>query len=105
MRRTLALAALAIALVPALPCVAADDPAAARERTREAILYGIDSEVLEVIKQLKASTDPSFSDELARVLGANRSVELRRGILELFADTKAPAGRAYSAGDPSRVAG
>jgi HEAT repeat protein len=89
-----AAAVLALAVSAAMPAAAADQPAAVRERTRETVLYGIDSEVLEVVKQLRVSSDPSFSAELARVLAEDRGTELRKAVLELFAETRAPDGSA-----------
>lgn len=98
---TLALA-LVLALAPAgLQPVAAADAAApaaaaaaapAPDRTREILLYGIDSEVLEVVAKLTQTTDSSYAAELAAALAEQRGNELRRSILELFAATKAPEG-------------
>jgi len=75
-----------------LPCLAADDPSQARERTRDMLLYGIDSQVLEVVQKLKATADTSYSVELAAVLAEQRGVELRRGILDFFTDTRTSGG-------------
>ncbi len=81
-------AALLLIVAAAAPLAGVDDPSQVRERTRETLLYGIDSEVLDVVKQLKLSADPSFSEELGRVLAEDRGAELRKAVLELFAETR-----------------
>jgi HEAT repeat protein len=77
----------------ALPLMAAgDDAAQGRERTRQVLLYGIDSEVLDVVQKLKATGESSFAAELAQILAEKRGAGVRRTILELFADTKGKEG-------------
>jgi HEAT repeat protein len=56
------------------------------------LLYGIDSEVLDVVARLRQTADPAFAAELASALAEQRGNELRRAILELFTETKAPEG-------------
>jgi HEAT repeat protein len=71
---------------------ASKDAAQARERTRQALLYGIDSEVLDIVQRLKGTGESSFAEELATILSENRGAEVRRTILELFADRKGREG-------------
>jgi HEAT repeat protein len=71
---------------------AVQNAAQARERTRQALLYGIDSEVLDIVQRLKGTGESSFSEELAAILSENRGAEVRRTILELFADRKGTEG-------------
>jgi HEAT repeat protein len=89
--------ALVCAAAVVAPLHAADDAAKARERTREVILYGIDSEVLDVVLKMKATGDASFASELAGVLSEQRGVDLRKAVFELFSDTKAPEGEKAAA--------
>jgi HEAT repeat protein len=64
----------------------ADEAAAAREKTRQVLAYGIDSQVLEVVKRLKAGRDASYTAELAALLGTSRSAEVRTAVLETFSE-------------------
>jgi hypothetical protein len=77
-------------LTPGL--VAADDLSATRERTRQTLLYGIDSQVLDAVKSLKASKDSSFTRELAQILTESLSVDVRVAVLDLFQDQKVKDG-------------
>ncbi len=88
------------------------DAAQARERTRQVLLYGIDSEVLDIVQKMKATGESSFVEELAAILSEKRGAELRKTILELFADRKgkeaaAPASEILRAwqDEPSEVVG
>jgi HEAT repeat protein len=63
-----------------------DAAAEARERTRQILAYGIDSQVLEVVARLRAARDADFTSELAGLLATSRSPEVRRGVLELFTE-------------------
>jgi HEAT repeat protein len=67
---------------------AADATAAAetREKTRQVLAYGIDSQVLDVISRLRASRDAGYTVELTALLAASRSPDVRKGVLELFAE-------------------
>jgi HEAT repeat protein len=65
---------------------AADEAAETREGTRQLLAYGIDSQVLDVIARLRAARDPGYTAELADLLAASRSPDVRKAVLELFAD-------------------
>jgi HEAT repeat protein len=88
--RHASLAALLMILI-AHPLPAADAPDAA-ERTRQTILYGIDSQVLEIIQSVSKSQDQGFTKELAQVLSEQRSADVRTAVLNLFKDQKVEAG-------------
>ena len=86
MRRVPAAALLAAMLLAgaALPSTAAD--AAGGEKTRELLAYGIDPQVLEVVARLRAARETDFTKELAELLAASKSVDVRKAVLEMFAD-------------------
>jgi HEAT repeat protein len=65
---------------------AADTEAAAREKTRELLAFGIDTQVLEVVTRLRAARDTGFTKELAALLAGSRSNDVRKAVLEMFAD-------------------
>jgi len=73
---------------PAGPAAGTSATAAAeaRERTRQILAYGIDTQVLEVIGRLRAARDADFTAELAALLASSRSPEVRRGVLEMFTE-------------------
>lgn len=75
------LAALIGAAYPQQP---SDD----RLKMLDALRYGIDSQVLAVVEQLRDARDGSLGPELSAVLGQSRSVEVRKSILELFSELK-----------------
>jgi HEAT repeat protein len=83
-------AALALVLI-AMPVLAEDSPGP-RERTRQALLYGIDSQVMEAIQGLQAARDTGFGEELAQILRDQRSVAVQKAVLELFRELKARNG-------------
>ncbi len=66
--------------------------AAAKEKVRQTLLYGIDSQVLDAIQGIKSSKDTSFTPELAQVLSAQRSIALQAAVLDLFREQKAREG-------------
>jgi hypothetical protein len=74
------------------PMLSAADNADAKERTRQALLYGIDSQVLETIQSIAKTQDQGFTPELARILSAQRSVDVRKAVLDLFRDQKVKDG-------------
>ena len=84
-------AALALLAACAHPLPAADNAALA-ERTRQTLLYGIDSQVLDVIQSLRAAHDTSFTKELGEILSGDRSAAVRKAVLGLFMDQKAREG-------------
>ena len=73
---------------------AADDQSKALERTRQTLLYGIDSQVLEVVQRIAATRDDRFTKELASVLTDTRSKEVKKAILQLFGDQGVKEGEA-----------
>jgi HEAT repeat protein len=89
MRRAL-LVPLLIVLI-ARPLLAAD-ATDAKERARQALLYGIDSQVLETIQLLAKSKDQGFTRELVQILGDQRSAEVQKAVLDLFRDQKVKDG-------------
>jgi HEAT repeat protein len=84
MRKHFALVVV-LALAVALPAAAADAPSA-HERTRQALLYGIDSQVIEAIQGLAAAKDTSFTADLAGMLRDQRSAGVQKAVLDLFRD-------------------
>lgn len=92
-RRTLPALLAAAFLAAAAGAFAADaaaDTAAAaaeaREKTRQVLAYGIDAQVLEVVSRLRAARDPGFTAELAALLAASRSPDVRKAVLEMFTE-------------------
>jgi len=88
------LVALCALVVLAAPAARAADSADATERVRQTLLYGIDSQVLDVIQGLQSSHDSGYTKELAQVLSEQRSVEVRKAVLALFLDQKVKEGEA-----------
>lgn len=94
MRRARLRAAVLAAMVVAGPVgsFAADQQpsgaaaADARERTRQLLAYGIDTQVLDVIAGLRAARDPGYTPELVALLAESRSSEVRTAVLLLFTD-------------------
>jgi HEAT repeat protein len=91
MRIFLALCAFAVLTAPLAS--AADSPDAA-ERLRQTLLYGIDSQVLDVVQGLQSSRDSGYTKELAQILSEQRSVEVQKAVLALFLDQKVKDGEA-----------
>ena len=81
-----ALALILMILSSAPRAAAAGDDSQAIDRTRQTLLYGIDSQVLEVVQRLSSSRDDRFTKELATVLAESRSVDVRKAILGMFED-------------------
>ncbi len=85
--------ASALALLAACAhLLSAADNAALAEKTRQTLLYGIDSQVLEVIQSLKTGRDSGFTRELSEILAGQRSTALRKAVLELFLEQKVREG-------------
>ncbi len=51
---------------------------------RETLLYGIDTEVLDLLSTIKSEKDMTFNEDLAGVLDASSNAEIQRGIIEFF---------------------
>lgn len=62
------------------------------ERWKKTILYGIDSQVLEIIQKLKTSGETTFTQELLTVLKTSRVNAVRKAVLALFTEQKAKEG-------------
>jgi len=88
MKKIAAAAVLLAAL--ALPALGANDTA--KERMRQTLLYGIDSQVLDAIKGLSSAHDAGFTQELAQVLSDQRSPSLQKAVLDLFQEQKLKEG-------------
>lgn len=86
------LAAVLALLAACTYTLSAADTAALAERTRQTLLYGIDSQVLDVIQSLKAGHDSGFTRELGEILSGQRSAAVRKAVLELFLDQKVREG-------------
>ena len=87
MRHHRTLAAVLTAAFLALAAAAgagADEAAEAREKTRQLLAYGIDSQVLDVVARLRASRDTGFAAELSALLAASRSADVRKAVLEMY---------------------
>ncbi|MGD0724809.1 MAG: HEAT repeat domain-containing protein [Spirochaetia bacterium] len=85
--------AAVLALLAACPyTLTAADTGALAERTRQTLLYGIDSQVLDVIQSLKAGNDSGFTRELSEILSGQRSAAVRKAVLELFLEQKVREG-------------
>ena len=86
-----------IFLAPLLLCFAclsafAADTASAKDRMRQTLLYGIDSQVLDAIQTIKNLNDTTFTRELAQVLNENKSVEVQKAVFDLFKEQKSRDG-------------
>ena len=79
------LAWLVMFLAVGLPALAADESQII-ERTRQTLLYGIDSQVLDVVQRISSSHDGRFTKELVTVLSGTRSVDLKKAIFGVFED-------------------
>ncbi len=94
MRRLIDLFLAALAVLSfAAARAAADVPAGQRDQIAETLRYGIDSQVLDALKIIKDARDTSFTSVLAETLVRSGSSDVRRGILDLFAEQKQAAGQ------------
>jgi HEAT repeat protein len=55
------------------------------EKRRDTIRYGIESEILDLVKKLGDEKDGAYNDDLAALLKSTRSTKLRVAIFDLFA--------------------
>jgi len=76
-----------LAAAARVPAWAADSTSV-KDKVRQTLLYGIDSQVLDAIQTIRTSKDTSFTPELAQVLSAQRSIGLQAAVLDLFKDMK-----------------
>ena len=86
------LTALLALLAACAPSLTAADTASLAERTRQTLLYGIDSQVLDAIQTLKAGHDTGYTKELDQMLSGDRSTAVRKAVLDLFLDQKIKEG-------------
>ena len=80
-------------LVPVLLCLAhvsafAAETVSAKDRMRQTLLYGIDSQVLDAIQTIKSLNDTSFTRELAQALSENKSLDVQKAVFDLFKEQK-----------------
>ena len=83
-----------VLLILAAPLARAADDTAVNERIRQTLLYGIDSQVLDVIQKLQSSHDSGFTKELVQILAEQRSTDVQKAVLGLFLDQKVKEGEA-----------
>jgi hypothetical protein len=57
----------------------------AADKRRNTILYGIDTEILDLLKSLTSEKETAYNDELLKLLTASKSDKLRSSILDFFA--------------------
>ncbi|MGO9309918.1 MAG: HEAT repeat domain-containing protein [Spirochaetia bacterium] len=61
-----------------------DEAADAKDRTRQTLLYGIDSQVLDTVQSIMSAQDQGFTPELVQILNGQRSPELQKAVFDLF---------------------
>jgi HEAT repeat protein len=66
----------------------AADSSSPKERTRQTLLYGIDSQVLEAIQGLAAARDTGYTEQLLQILREQRSTAVQKAVLDMFRDLK-----------------
>jgi len=90
----------AMFLAPLLLCLAhvtvfAADTGSTKDRTRQTLLYGIDSQVLDVIQTISTLNDTTFTLELVKVLNENKSLEVQKAVFNLFKEQKIREGEEH----------
>lgn len=63
---------------------------------KETIAYGIETEILSLIKDLIANEDPRFSDDLYELFYSTKSVAVREKVIEYFTKIKDPCIEDYA---------
>jgi HEAT repeat protein len=63
-------------------------PATALKEWEQTLDYGIDSQILEVVKKIRESKETALNGKLLAILASSVNTALRKEILEYFADTK-----------------
>jgi HEAT repeat protein len=66
----------------------AADTSSVKDRTRQTLLYGIDSQVLDAIQTIKSTADTTYTKELTQALNENKSPDVQTAIFDLFKDLK-----------------
>jgi HEAT repeat protein len=82
-----------LCLVPFCLCLAvlparAADTTDARERTRQTLLYGIDSQVVDAVQSIRNAQDSGYTKELLQILNGQRSPDVQKAVFDLFKDQK-----------------
>jgi len=67
------------------------------EQWREVLLYGIDSEVLRVIKSIAESEERSLNEELTVLFAESLNFEVRKAVLDYFSEQKIRGAEAAAA--------
>ena len=80
-------------LVPLCLCLAAlparaADTTDARERTRQTLLYGIDSQVVDAVQNIRTTQDSGYTSELLLILNGQRSADVQKAVFDLFKEQK-----------------
>jgi HEAT repeat protein len=70
----------------------AEVAAQVRDVWKQTLLYGIDSQVLQTVQEIREMKDTSLTSELARLLATSASGDVQKAILDLFSDQKAKEG-------------
>jgi len=78
-------ASLAVLIQPAGWC---QEDRPILEQWREVLRYGIDTEVLKVIKSIAESEEQSLNEELAVLFAESLNFEVRKAVLDYFTDQK-----------------
>jgi len=73
-----------------------DEGKNAVQEKQETILYGIETEILSLIKDLIANDDPRFSNELYDLFYSTKSVQVREKLIEYFTKQKDPCIEDYA---------
>jgi HEAT repeat protein len=79
---------LVLACLLAAIAASAADNTDARERTRQTLLYGIDSQVIDAIQSIRASADSGFTRELLEIVKGRRSPDVQKAVFDLFKEQK-----------------
>ncbi len=79
---------LLISMSVSLWAQSVEESTPAQDKQLDVLLYGIDSQVIEVLESLRANKIDSYNEVLVDVFEEIRSPEIRRKILELWNDTQ-----------------
>lgn len=63
-----------------------------RDQKRDILLYGIDTEVLDVISTIRSERDDSFDEELGELLEGNENPEINRAVFDFFSTVESDRG-------------
>ena len=68
------------------------DKADMKERMRQTLLYGIDSQVIDAVQSIRSTGDEGYTSELVQILRGRRSPEVQKAVFDLFKDQKKKEG-------------